>query len=73
VLKRSQVREADALKKASHKSDLEEKRAFAPVNVDMDAFNMIVAELQERYAAVLDIEVIDATVCVFSQKREMLR
>jgi hypothetical protein len=70
-LKRLQYKtDADA-KKEQYKTDLEEKRAAADVKIDMDAFNKIVAELQEKHAAVLDIMVLDSNICVFSQKQSI--
>ena len=59
-------------KREAAKRELELKRiqaAVADIRIDMDVFNQIVAEFQEKHAAVIDLMVLDNAVCVFSLKR----
>jgi len=59
-------------KRETAKRELELKRiqaAVADIRIDMDVFNQIVAEFQEKHAAVIDLMVLDNAVCVFSLKR----
>ena len=68
-LKRIQAKEDAKVKKEEYKNELNEKRAVADIRIDVDVFNQIVAEFQEKHAAVIDLMVLDNAVCVFSLKR----
>jgi hypothetical protein len=70
-LKRTQAKEAADTKKEQYKTELEEKLAVADVQIDLAEFNKIVAELQGKHAAVIDLMVINSNICVFSQKRSI--
>jgi hypothetical protein len=69
ALKREAARKVLEAKRNDSKTSLAEKRAAAEPCGHMDEFERIVAELEAQHAAVLDMMVLDGTVCVFAQKR----